>query len=173
MQHANTRHRIPDQRRFDEYYRRYAPLLLRRCMQYVKSRPVAEDITHAVFVKAIDTWESFRGDASPYTWLYRIATNLCLNHLRDHRREVFVEKDALESLLGACRDDFETPLKKAIVDELLRGFCTATKRIVFLMSFERLSQEEIASTLGISRNTVQKKWNEFLTKARKRCKEEV
>ncbi len=164
--------RPPDMQQFDAYYRRYAPLLLRRCMHYVKSLPVAEDITHAVFVRAIARRDLFRGDASPYTWLYRIATNLCLNHLRDRRRELLMEPEAAESLIGACRDDLDGPLKKLIVRELLSGFCTATKRIVFLASFERLSQEEIAETLGISRNTVQKKWNEFIVKARRRCKEE-
>jgi DNA-directed RNA polymerase specialized sigma24 family protein len=83
-----------------------------------------------------------------------------------------MEQSVAESLASACGDDIEGPFKKIIVRELLSGFCTATKRIVFLASFERLTQEEIAETLGISRTTVQKKWNEFIVKARRRCKEE-
>ena len=158
---------------FDAYYRKYAPLLLRRCMQYVKHRPAAEDITHAVFVKALDRWDAFRGDASPYTWLYRIATNLCLNHLRDHRREYLADREHLESLIIEGYADLEAPLRKVIVDELLSGFCTVTRRIVFLASFERLPQQDIAEILGVSRNTVQKKWNRFLVKARQRCREET
>jgi RNA polymerase sigma-70 factor (ECF subfamily) len=156
---------------FDMMYRKYAPMLLRRCMVYVKNRPDAEDITHAVFIKALEKWEQFRGDASPYTWLYRITTNLCLNHLRDHRHEIAVDKDTMESLLELCRSDFESPLKKIVINEVLTGFCSTTKKIVFLTSFERLSQEEISETLGISRTTVQKKWNRFIESARKRLKE--
>ena len=159
---------------FNAYYRKYAPLLLQRCMQYVKERPAAEDITHAVFVKALDRWDSFREEASPYTWLYRIATNLCLNHLRDHRREFFTDSGQLEAHIDAHGDgELEPPLRKVIVHELLSGFCTVTRRIVFLASFERLSQKEIAEVLGVSRNTVQKKWNRFLVKARRRCTEEL
>ena len=173
MVNMSSPHRLPEPEPFNGYYRRYAPLILRRCMRYVRSRPDAEDITHTVFIKAIENRESFRGESSPYTWFYRIATNLCLNHLRDHRREVFMEKDTLETLIGACREDFEEPLKRVIVRELLSGFCSVTKRIVFLTTFERLPQEQIAETLGISRATVQRKWNDFLNKARRRCKENV
>ena len=158
---------------FDAYYRKYAPLLLRRCMQYVKERSVAEDITHTVFTKALEKWESFRGEGAPYTWFYRIATNLCLNYLRDHRREYRADGAHLETILDESSTEFEAPLRKVIVQQLLSGFRTDTRRIVFLSSFERLSQEEIAEVLGISRNTVQKKWNGFLEKARKRCGEDV
>lgn len=159
----------PENMLFDELYRSYAPLLLRRCMQYVKSREIAEDLTHTVFVKAMGRIDQFRSDASPYTWLYRIATNLCLNHLRDHRRELFVDHDALETLLVSSTDELDLPLKKVLVEELFKGFCTVTRRIVFLAVFERLSQEEIAKVLDISRTSVQKRWNEFLTRARRRC----
>jgi RNA polymerase sigma-70 factor (ECF subfamily) len=148
-------------------------MLLRRCLFYVKNRPDAEDITHAVFVKAIEKWELFRKEAAPYTWFYRIATNLCLNHLRDHRREIFVDKETVDTLIGACCDDFDLPMKRIIIDEMLSGFCDTTKRIIFLSSFERLSQEEIGVVLGLSRKIVQTKWNRFIEKARKRLKEDV
>lgn len=158
---------------FDAYYRRYAPVLLRRCLYYVKNRPDAEDITHATFVKAMEKWEMFRNDSAPYTWLYRIAVNLCLNHLRDHRREILVDKEALDTLIGACSDDFDLPMKRIILNEMLSGFCDTTKRIIFLTSFERLSQEEIGEVLGLSRKIVQTKWSRFIGKTRKRLMEDI
>jgi RNA polymerase sigma-70 factor (ECF subfamily) len=138
-------------------------------MQYVKYRDIAEDLTHNVFVKAMEHKEQFRNDSSTYTWLYRIATNLCLNYLRDHRREIVVDEIALETVLGEEEGEIDLPLKKVMINNLLSGFCTTTRRIVFLAMFERLSQEEIAEVLKLSRNTVQKKWNSFLLQSRKRC----
>ena len=47
----------------------------------------AEELAHEVFVKALDKAEHFRNESSPSTWLFRVASRLCLNHLRDRRRQ--------------------------------------------------------------------------------------
>src|SRR5919109_5604845 len=62
----------------ERYYQR-----IDRLAQHVVRHPmVAEDIAQEVFLRAYRAIPRFRGEASFYSWLYRIAINLCLNHLR-------------------------------------------------------------------------------------------
>src|SRR5262249_35497871 len=51
----------------------------------IRQREQAEDITQEVFVKAYFALKSFKGDSAFFTWLFRIASNTCLDHLRKHR----------------------------------------------------------------------------------------
>ncbi len=54
----------------------------RHCYRMTGSVHDAEDLTQEVLVRAWKNWGSFRGDAAVTTWLYRIATNVCLDHLK-------------------------------------------------------------------------------------------
>jgi RNA polymerase sigma-70 factor (ECF subfamily) len=46
----------------------------------------AEEVVHEVFIKVLERIASFRNDASPTTWLYRMTVNHCLNRLRNENR---------------------------------------------------------------------------------------
>jgi RNA polymerase sigma-70 factor (ECF subfamily) len=72
---------------FDEIVRRYRRELHRYCYRMLGSLEEAEDHVQEVFARAWRTRDSFRGQSAPRTWLYRIATNACLDTLRrDARR---------------------------------------------------------------------------------------
>lgn len=61
--------------RFADLHNRYRSRLLNSITGIVKDRAAAEDITAAAFAKAFEYRKDFRGEASVYTWLYRIAVN--------------------------------------------------------------------------------------------------
>ena len=69
----------------EELYRQYAPVVFRRALRFY-AETEAEEVVHEVFLKVIENQDSFRGDSSPITWLYRVTTNHCLNRLRNSRR---------------------------------------------------------------------------------------
>ena len=69
----------------EQLYRQHAGMVARRVRRFVGHSDV-EEVVHEVFLKAYERQDSFRGDASPVTWLYHIATNHCLNRIRDRRR---------------------------------------------------------------------------------------
>lgn len=52
----------------------------------LKNAEEAEDMAQEVFIQAFTHWDEFRGDAKTSTWLYRIATNKCLEQLRSSQR---------------------------------------------------------------------------------------
>src|SRR5512134_1380607 len=66
----------------DKYYARIDRLALR----VLGDGAMAEEVAHEVFVRAYRALPRFRGDASIFSWLYRITVNLCLNQLRRRTR---------------------------------------------------------------------------------------
>lgn len=75
-----------DRQAFGELVRRYQRPVFYLVWRYVKNDEDAKDLTQAAFVRAWQAAPEFRGEASFRTWLYRIAVNLALNHLRDRGR---------------------------------------------------------------------------------------
>ena len=75
---------------FDEIMIRYERQIYRVCYRFVENRDDALDLAQDVFVKAFEHLPTFRRESRLKTWLYRIAINHCLNHVKKHVRE-FVE----------------------------------------------------------------------------------
>jgi RNA polymerase sigma-70 factor (ECF subfamily) len=67
---------------FEELVRQYDPAVLRLALHLTGSEADAQDIYQEAFLKAYRSVGKFRFECSFYTWLYRIVTNLCLDHLR-------------------------------------------------------------------------------------------
>jgi RNA polymerase sigma-70 factor, ECF subfamily len=67
---------------FEELVRHYDQAVLRLALHLTGSEPEAQDIYQEAFLKAYKSVGNFRFECSFYTWIYRIVTNLCLDHLR-------------------------------------------------------------------------------------------
>ena len=148
------RFRAGDRTAFEELVRRYQRPVFSLALRYLRSDADAKDLVQRTFVKAYGALAGFRAEASFRTWLYRIAINLCLNHLRDRRREevrselgealpaphVGGEKALLERERGAhLRDAIaELPPKQRMVLEL---------RV-----YDELPFREVAELAGCSEN---------------------
>src|ERR1700750_2780929 len=94
---------------FEELVRRYDRDGLRLAMNLVKRPEDARDVYQEAFLKVYRNLHRFRFECSFYTWLYRIVTNVCLDHLR--RRQARPEDQAPEILVNrqeeGTRDFFE------------------------------------------------------------------
>src|SRR6266446_4836813 len=75
---------------FDEIMIRYERQIYRVCYRFVENRDDAMDLAQEVFIKAFEHLSTFRRESSLKTWLYRIAMNHCINHVKKHSQE-FVE----------------------------------------------------------------------------------
>ncbi len=69
---------------FDEIIIRYERQIYRVCYRFVEHREDAMDLAQDVFVKAFEHLPTFRRESTLKTWLYRIAINHCLNHVKKH-----------------------------------------------------------------------------------------
>ena len=71
-----------DRAAFDSLVRRYDQSVLRLALHMLGNEQDAQDVNQEAFLKAYRHLGNFRFECSFYTWLYRIVTNLCLDHLR-------------------------------------------------------------------------------------------
>ncbi len=96
---------------FEELVRQYDRAVLRLALHLTGSEADAQDIYQEAFLKAYRNLASFRFECSFYTWIYRIVSNLCLDHLRKRqvRKEdapVATDKDGEEyDVIGQVADD--------------------------------------------------------------------
>jgi RNA polymerase sigma-70 factor (ECF subfamily) len=143
---------------FEEIVERYHGKVFALAYRYTGDYDAACDLTQDTFVRAFGAWGEFRGDAQVFTWLYRIALNLCHNHQKKHRRRSTTELQ----LVDAPREDGEgeafplpdsRPLPAQIsesaemrqkLQDALRDLPENYRTVVVLRDIEGLSYEEIA-----------------------------
>jgi RNA polymerase sigma-70 factor (ECF subfamily) len=130
----------------------------RRCRALLGDDPAVSDLVQEVFLRASIHGRSFRGESSPFTWLYRVSTNLCLNYLRDRKRTVPIDK--ILGREGGARPDASVDARRELED-LLRHLDQRSLAVVVYHFLDGMPQEEIAEVSGWSRKTIGKKLAAF------------
>src|SRR3954471_19693440 len=93
---------------FDEIMVRYERQIYRVCYRFVDNREDAMDLAQEVFIKAFEHLGTFRRESRLKTWLYRIAMNHCINHVKKHSQE-FVE---VTEYTGSVRASMQSQLEE-------------------------------------------------------------
>lgn len=141
-----------DEEAFTILMRRHEAKIYYQCLQFLKDENLAKDLTQETFVQAYRSLSSFRMESGFYTWLYRIAKNLCLNWLRAKKVQ---EQELKEELLQAPiantfpEDDLKLSLKEALQTLPLKQ-----QEVFQLFEFQKQSIKEIAAQLNIPSGTV-------------------
>jgi RNA polymerase sigma-70 factor (ECF subfamily) len=99
------------------------------------------------FVQAWRNLDRFRGDAAPYTWLYRIAVNEALMR---RRRKTLPTSELRETTVSGGEDESAAADTRAFLIERLRALPAEYRVAVVLRDVEGLSNDEVARVLGIS-----------------------
>ena len=133
----------------------------------------AEDAMQEVFVKAMKALETFRGDSSPTTWLYRISTNHCLNMIRSKKRLRLRLEQKAKDPLPLSNVPAERMEAATLVRELLPLFDRRTQQMAIYCFVDGMSQEEVAIQVGASVPTVRKYLKAFVEKSNKHMKRQV
>ena len=133
----------------------------------------AEDVLQETFIKVLDNIGSFKGEGSLMTWLYRIATNEALQHLR-RQTSLFQSIDSLSDSLAA-KLQAETPLDgnqlEVVFQKALLTLPTQ-QRIAFNMRYyEGLSYEEIARITNKSKQSLKTNYHYATQKIKQYIKE--
>jgi RNA polymerase sigma-70 factor, ECF subfamily len=147
---------------FEDIVLAYQDKIYNLCRYMLGNAHDAEDAAQDAFLKAYQALPKFRPEASLYTWLYRIATNTCIDYKRKPVFEsLFGTSEEGERLVHDRASDAPSPEKlyqsKQIDQALQEGIGKLSPKlraIIILKEIEELSYEEIADTLEISVGTV-------------------
>jgi RNA polymerase sigma-70 factor, ECF subfamily len=139
---------------FTELMRRHQQRVYWTARRIVGSHEEADDIAQETFVKAYLALGDFRGDASFFTWLYRIAVNLSLNAIRKKQVLGYLrQSDIINRILPAEEDPQKDLELEEIQSRLDRAIAALPdkQRAVFVMRYhEEMSYEEISGILKTS-----------------------
>jgi RNA polymerase sigma-70 factor (ECF subfamily) len=160
-----------DMTAFDELMIRYERLVYRVCYRFVNNRDDAMDLAQEVFIKAFEHLASFRRESSMKTWLYRIAMNHCINHVKKNAREFVEIKENIGSTRASVHSEMEEREQREHFRLLVKRLPPKQKAILEMRIHEQLSYEEIATMSGRSISTIKASVFFALEKLRKLVKE--
>jgi RNA polymerase sigma-70 factor (ECF subfamily) len=148
-------------------YRELGPAVFRRCLRLLGDRAAAEDATQEVFVKLLLDMERLQERETVLPWIFRVATNHCLNLRRDAKKR---GQDALAEDLDVVPDtrgDGPSAYPdRRLVQAILSRFDEVTQAVAVGVFVDGMEHKEIANMLGISRRTVSRKLEHFVERAR-------
>ncbi len=152
---------MDDRERIAALYKTYGPAVYRRCLRLLREPEAARDATQEVFRKLLA--DGLQDDPDlVLPWIWRVATNHCLNLRRNAQRRGETE---LKPDLDVAEES-EFP-ERRLVQKVLSRFDAKTQSIAVGVLVDGMEHEEVAGVLGISRKTVSRKLERFLLNARK------
>ena len=170
---------------FDELVRRNQKRIFRLLMSLLRDEDAADTLTQECFLRAYKKRDSFRGESSVDTWLYRIAVNLARDYQRSKRQgfwkrmfsatpETEDEQPLLETVADGGSDAERQLLAREEVEQVwytVRRLSDNQREVFVLRYAEELSLDDIAKTLDMQIGTVKSHLNRALTTVRKRVEE--
>lgn len=156
-----------DSKAFNTLVRRYRERLYSVVYNLTGNSEDAADLTQDAFIKAFQSIGNFRGKSAFFTWLYRIAINGAITHMKKHRKgrfyslenlheEHLVSTEIVERLTAKARTDKPTLLRELQekLNDALQTLSLKHRTVIILFEIEGLSHAEIANITGTTEGTV-------------------
>ncbi|MFP3043361.1 sigma-70 family RNA polymerase sigma factor [Treponema primitia] len=147
------------------YYEKYAPMVIRRCRRMLGNEEDALDAAQDVFVALLGAAEKLRG-LYPSSFLYTVATNVCLNRIRQKKRRAETAQDAGELPLITIDRGYDRVEANMIMDTILLPESESTRTICFMYHADGMTLKEIGKAMGISVAGVWKRLRAFKSRAK-------
>jgi RNA polymerase sigma-70 factor (ECF subfamily) len=161
------RARAGDRGAFGQLAVRLQNRLYNAVLRVVGDREEARELTQETLVKALGSVEGHRGESGPYTWMFRIATNLAISHVRKvQRRRTFSldaggGEDQASGLLDRLSGRDAGPSARAEADESRQQVLTALgaldieyRTVLVMRDIEDMDYQHMAEVLGIPLGTL-------------------
>ncbi len=145
----------------------YTERLYWHVRRFLCSHDDTNDLLQDIFIKIWSALPSFRGASSLYTWIYRIATNEVLNHLRRQRLKSLISMDFSSSVLEKKIDDDPYFNGDQLQRELHKAIqrLPEKQRIVFsLRYFDEMKYSDIAEITGTSEGALKASYHHAYNK---------
>ena len=143
-----------DSEKYRQLVDRYQSGLIIHCENITKNRHDGEDLAQDAFIKAYENLRQFSSDKAAFsTWLYRIATNLCIDYMRRNKRKVVLTD--IEERLSAVQSSYEeTEMVEHVRDAMKQLEPPKYASVLKAYFWEGRSYEDIAKEYSTSTNTV-------------------
>jgi RNA polymerase sigma-70 factor (ECF subfamily) len=149
-----------NQAAFDILFSKYNNKLYASLLAFTKSQDLAEDLTQKTFIRVWKKIETFRGDSSLFTWIYRIAINLAKNEFSSKQAKnqgitdnIDDTYDLESSVSSPESHAIEAESMQAVMD-FIASLPTDLREAISLREFDGKSYEEIAQITGSPIGTV-------------------
>jgi RNA polymerase sigma-70 factor, ECF subfamily len=146
-----------------EVYRLYAAAIWRRCVGLLDNEAEARDVAQEVFVRCLRHHRRLRPGRELLGWLYRVATNLCLNHLRNQK----TRGTSSESETSAEPSHESEAAARLVMADILDGLDRRTQELAVYVFVDGMTHVEAAEVAGCSERTVRNCLNRFLDRGRR------
>jgi RNA polymerase sigma-70 factor, ECF subfamily len=147
----------------EDYYRTYGPMVLRRCRSILRDEDAAFDAMQEVFVKLMKSADRLKGDF-PSSLLYRMATNTCLNMIRDKRSISVSPDDLIITAIAGHDDSQERFVLGDFIDFVFKNEHSSTREMAVMHYVDGLTYEEVSESTGLSVSGVRKRLRTFKEK---------
>jgi RNA polymerase sigma-70 factor (ECF subfamily) len=139
---------------FEELYRQHSSRLFNLAWRMSGTRADAEDLLQEIFLLAYRKLPEFRGDSTVGTWLYRLAMNRCLDHLKSRQTRVSDATTQLdEEAMPGPRPIPDGGVKRLDLERAIARLPDGARAAFVLHDVEGFQHHEIATILGISEGT--------------------
>ena len=142
---------------FEELYRAHAGKLFSVACRMLGNPADAEDLLQDIFLSAHRKLDGFRGESALGTWLYRLATNHCLDYLRSRAARAGQMTDSLDDEPGQYEPGrarlAEQVITKLDLERALTRLPEGCRAAFVLHDIQGLEHREVAEALGIAEGT--------------------
>jgi RNA polymerase sigma-70 factor (ECF subfamily) len=154
--------------RVDALYRAYASKIHGRCRRLLGDAEAAADLTQETFIRAARHAERLPPGGEALAWLHRVATNLCLNDLRDRRTARAATAAFGELAARTVAGPEGVVADRQLCRRALAPLPEKVRVVALLRHVDGLHDAEVAAALGVGRRTVVYRLTAFREKAARR-----
>lgn len=147
----------------EEFYKKYGPMVLRRCRFLLKDEEQALDALQDVFVQILRR-KDLLDDTAPSSLLYTTATRVCLNLLRSRRRKPESPEEEFILFLASPENLEERAVAVRTLEEIFGTEEETTRVIAVLHYVDRLTLKETALRVGMSVSGIRKRLRKLRAK---------
>ncbi len=140
--------------RYRLFVERYQNPVFRVIYKIVNDREEAGELTQDVFVKAYESLKQYNPEYKFFSWIYRMAINRALLHLRNRKPYVELDKIPLQENVLDRTEPYDVITKKSLVDKAVNELNESYRMVIQLKYYADLSYAEMAEVLGIPEKTI-------------------
>ncbi len=155
---------------FDKIVEKYKWKIYKTAWRILRSKEDAEDVVQDCFIRAFKSINSFRGDSSISTWLYRISVNMSINLFLKRKKISTVELNENISFSSNPEKEYKRNRLREDVKIAMLSLPPRQRAIFSLRFYENMKFSEISKILGLSQGAVKASYHHAISKLKEKLK---